>query len=230
MNSERIIYLNGEFVPESRAVVSVFDQGLVYGDGVFEGIRVYNGRVFKCEEHVDRLFRSAKAVALDIRMERAAMIEVVTGTCRRNGLRDGYVKLQVTRGLGDLSLLKLPAPRPTVFCIATSLAIYPEELYENGMKIITSSYRRNKADRIDPQIKSLNYLNNILAKIEASAAGAPEALMLNEEGLVAECTGDNVFLVVDGRLWTPPVHVGVLDGVTRRTVMELARGMGIEVL
>ncbi len=230
MNSEHTIYLNGNYVPESEARVSVFDQGVLYGDGIFEGIRAYNGRVFKCEEHVDRLYRSAKAVALEIGMNKEAMCGVITETCRRNSLRDGYIKVEVTRGTGDLSLLKLPTPKPTVFCIARELAIYSDEYYANGMPIITSCYRRNKADRIDPQIKSLNYLNNILAKIEAAAAGAGEALMLNEEGLVAECTGDNVFLVVEGRIWTPPVHVGVLDGVTRRTVIDLARGMGIEVL
>lgn len=224
------VYLNGRYVPERDARVSVFDQGLLFGDGVFEGIRAYNGRVFKCDEHIDRFFKSAKALALDLKMTREEAADIVVQTCRRNALTDGYIRLVATRGLGDLGLLKLPAPAPTVFCIATKLTLYSDEMYEKGMPIITSSYRRNRSDRIDPQIKSLNYLNNILAKIEAAATGVPEALMLTDEGLVAECTGDNVFLVVDGALWTPPVHIGVLDGITRRTVMDLAREKGLEVL
>lgn len=230
MMHELIIYLDGEFVKKSEAKISVFDQGVLFGDGVFEGIRVYSGAVFKCEEHVNRLYDSAKMLMLDIPIGREKLIDVVLETCRKNQIKEGYVRLVVTRGVGDLSLLPPERPKPTVFCIASGITIYPKEMYSKGMPVITAAQRRNRATIIDPQIKSLNYLNNILAKIEAEQAGVPEALMLTEEGIVAECTGDNIFIVMEEVLITPPIHVGILAGITRNTVMMLAKEMGIEVI
>lgn len=230
MSDELIIYLDGEYVKKSEAKVSVFDHGVLYGDGVFEGIRAYNGRIFRCKDHIDRIFAAAKAIMLDIPMSKEEMKEVLLETCRRNDLKDCYIRLVVTRGAGDLGLSPTKCPKPTVFCIASTITLYPSEMYEKGMPIITAAQRRNKATVVDPQIKSLNYLNNILAKIEANRAGASEALMLNHDGIVAECTGDNIFIIKDGVIYTPPIHIGILDGITRRTVIELARKMGIEVL
>jgi branched-chain amino acid aminotransferase len=230
MSQESCVYLDGRFVDRSEAMVSVFDQGLLFGDGIFEGIRAYNGRIFQLEEHTDRLFQGAKVLLLDVPLSPKEMKEAVVETCRRNRIEDGYIRLVVTRGPSPhLGLYPLPKPRPTVFCIAAKLSIYPEEMYAQGLPIITSVQRRNRAGVLDPQIKSLNYLNNILAKAEAARAGVPEALMLTEEGLVAECTGDNIFVVKDGRIATPPVHVGILDGITRRETIRLARGMGLDV-
>ncbi len=230
MNEEMWVYLDGRFVERSKARVSVFDQGLLFGDGIFEGIRAYNGRIFKLDEHIDRLFQGAKVILLDVPLGPEETKEAVVETCRRNGIADGYIRLVTTRGPSPhLGLYPLPKPRPTVFCIAAKLSIYPEEMYAQGMPIITSVQRRNRAGVLDPQIKSLNYLNNILAKAEAARAGVPEALMLTEEGLVAECTGDNIFVVKDGRITTPPVHVGILDGITRRETIRLAREMGLDV-
>ncbi len=228
--SEQIIYLDGEYVPECEAKVSVLDHGVLYGDGVFEGIRVYNGRIFKCEEHVDRLFNAAKAIMLDVQMTKQEMVEVLRETCRRNQLSDGYIRLVVTRGKGDLGLNPKNCPKCSVFCIAGSITLYPKEMYTKGMPIITAVQRRNKATIVDPQVKSLNYLNNILAKIEANRAGVSEALMLNHDGVVAECTGDNIFIVKNNVIYTPPIHVGILDGITRNTVIELAKTLGYEVL
>jgi branched-chain amino acid aminotransferase len=230
MKQELIIYLDGKFVKQSEAKISVFDQGVLFGDGVFEGIRVYSGAVFKCEEHVNRLYDSAKMLMIDIPISKEKLIDVVLETCRKNQIKEGYVRLVVTRGVGDLSILPPERSKPTVFCIASSITIYPKEMYNKGMPIITAAQRRNKATIIDPQIKSLNYLNNILAKIEAEQAGVPEALMLTEEGIVAECTGDNIFVVKEGVLTTPPIHVGILAGITRNTVMMLAKEMNIEVI
>lgn len=230
MSEEVCVYLDGRFLERSKAMVSVYDQGLLFGDGIFEGIRAYNGRIFKLEEHIDRLFQGAKVLLLDIPLTPKEMKEAVVETCRRNRIEDGYIRLVVTRGPSPhLGLYPLPKPRPTVFCIAAKLSIYPAEMYAQGMPIITSVQRRNRAGVLDPQIKSLNYLNNILAKAEAARAGVPEALMLTEEGLVAECTGDNIFLVKEGRITTPPVHVGILDGITRRETIRLARRMGVDV-
>jgi len=226
---ELIIYLDGEFVKQSEAKISVFDQGVLFGDGVFEGIRVYSGAVFKCEEHINRLYNSAKMLRLEIPISKEELTGVVLETCRKNQIKEGYVRLVVTRGIGDLSLLPKERPRSTIFCIASGIAIYPKEMYSKGMPIITAVQRRNRATILEPQIKSLNYLNNILAKIEAEQAGVPEALMLTEEGIVAECTGDNIFIVTRGVLTTPPIHVGILAGITRSTVMILAKEMGIEV-
>ncbi|MBS5316548.1 MAG: branched-chain-amino-acid transaminase [Clostridiales bacterium] len=227
--SQRIIYLDGNYVREEEAKISVFDHGVLYGDGVFEGIRVYNGRVFKCEEHINRLYNAAKAIMLEIPMSKEEMTEVLLETCRRNQIKDGYVRLVVTRGKGDLGLNPVSCKVASVFCIAGSITLYPDEMYIKGMPIITAVQRRNKATIVDPQIKSLNYLNNILAKIEANRAGVPEALMLNHDGVVAECTGDNIFIVKDNVIYTPPIYIGILDGITRNTVIELAKKLGYEV-
>lgn len=221
------VFLNGEFVDSERASVSVFDHGVLYGDGVFEGIRAYNGRVFRLPEHIDRIFSAAKAIALDIPYDKAGLSKIVVDTCKKNGLRDCYIRLVVTRGKGDLGLSPKNCKSATVFCIATGITLYTAEEYEKGMSLITSVQRRNKATIVDPQIKSLNYLNNILAKIEANRAGAAEALMLDHDGLVTECTGDNIFIVKDGVVYTPPVWLGILDGITRRTVIEVCRREGI---
>ncbi|MDQ0287010.1 branched-chain amino acid aminotransferase [Desulfofundulus luciae] len=224
-----IIYLNGEYVPEEKAVVSVFDHGLLYGDGVFEGIRAYHNRVFKLKEHIVRLYESARAIDLHIPLSQDEMTEVVLETCRRNGLKDAYIRLVVSRGRGDLGLDPRKCPEPTIFCIAASIQLYPRELYEKGLELVTVATRRNLPEACNPRVKSLNYLNNIYAKIEANLVGAPEAVMLNQEGYVAEATGDNIFIVKNGTLITPPPHVGILEGITRNTVMEIARGKGIPV-
>lgn len=224
-----IIYLNGEFVPEEQAVVSVFDHGLLYGDGVFEGIRAYYGRVFKLADHLDRLYDGARAMALEIPVTKEEMQEIVLETMRRNELRDAYIRLVVTRGVGDLGLDPRKCPKAFVFCIAASITLYPEELYKKGLSVITVATRRNIPTGCIPRVKSLNYLNNIYAKIEAARSGAPEAIMLNQEGYVAEATGDNIFLVKKGVLITPALHVGLLEGITRNTVMDLARERNITV-
>lgn len=221
------IYLDGQYVPKEQAVVSVFDHGLLYGDGVFEGIRSYNGRVFKLDEHLKRLYDSAKFIMLEIPMNRNEMEEVVLETLRRNRLRDAYIRLVVTRGVGDLGLSPDKCPKATVFCIAADIALYPERYYVEGLELITVPTRRNLAEALNPRVKSLNYLNNILAKIEGKIAGVEEAIMINQEGYVVECTGDNIFLVRDGALITPPSHVGALEGITRNTVIELASQMGV---
>ncbi|HHV62787.1 MAG TPA: branched-chain-amino-acid transaminase [Firmicutes bacterium] len=221
------IYIDGSFYPKAEAKISVFDHGYLYGDGVFEGIRAYNGRVFKCREHIDRLYNSAKAIALEIPMSKEELTEAMLETIRRNELRDCYIRLVVSRGAGDLGLSPTKCPRPTIVIIADSISLYPDEMYENGMSIITSSVRRNSPASIDPQIKSLNYLNNILAKIEANNAGVPEALLLNEHGLVCECTGDNIFIVKNGIVMTPPIYVGALDGITRQSVIDICSRLGI---
>ncbi|WP_334109559.1 branched-chain-amino-acid transaminase [Thermodesulfitimonas autotrophica] len=223
------IYLDGEYLPEEKAVVSVFDHGLLYGDGVFEGIRAYHGRVFKLKEHIDRLYESAKSILLKIPLSREEMQEVVLETCRRNNIRDGYIRLVVTRGRGDLGLDPKKCPRPTVFCIAASIQLYPPEFYERGLEVITVPTRRNVPEALNPRIKSLNYLNNILAKIEAGLYGVQEAIMLTSDGYVAEATGDNIFIVKNGKLITPPPHLGILEGITRNTVMALAREKGMAV-
>lgn len=222
-----IIYLDGKFVNEEEAKVSVFDHGLLYGDGVFEGIRAYHGRVFKLREHIQRLYESARHIALDPGLTQEQMMEVVLETCRRNNLKDAYIRLVVTRGRGDLGLDPRKCPKPFIFCIAADIQLYPEELYERGLELVTVGTRRNAPDALDPRIKSLNYLNNILAKIEATRAGAPEGLMLNKEGYVAEATGDNIFIVKNGCLYTPPAYIGLLEGITRNTVLELAKKLGI---
>lgn len=220
------IFLDGTYYDERTAKISVFDHGLLYGDGVFEGIRAYNGRVFKLKEHIDRLFYSAKAILLTIPMSHGEVMRAVVETCRRNNVRDGYIRLVVTRGVGTLGLNPNRCKRGSVIIIAGKIQLYPPELYERGMEIVTVPTTRNLHSAVNPAIKSLNYLNNILAKIEANNAGCEEAIMLNAEGYVAECTGDNVFIVKDGALMTPPLSAGALYGITRRVVIDLAQEAG----
>lgn len=222
-----IIYLNGEFVPEEKAVVSVFDHGFLYGDGVFEGIRAYNGVIFRLKEHVERLFASAKTIGLNIPMTQQEMSDAIVETVRRNNLRDAYIRPVVSRGCGDLGLDPAKCGRPTVVIIASTISIYPPELYEKGMEVAITSTRKNRPDVLSPRVKSLNYLSNIMAKIELSRAGIPEGIMLNTEGYVAEATADNVFIVKNGKLITPPSYLGLLEGVTRNAVLELAVKLGI---
>jgi branched-chain amino acid aminotransferase len=217
------IYLNGQMVEKEKAVVSVFDHGLLYGDGVFEGIRAYNGRVFKLHEHIDRLYNSARAILLTIPMSKPAVEEAVVATLRANKLRDAYIRLVVTRGEGDLGLDPAKCGKPTIFIITDKIALYPKEYYEKGLSVITSTIKRNIPEALNPSIKSLNYLNNILAKNEAVRSNVPEAIMLNREGYVAECTGDNIFVVKENTLLTPPTWAGTLEGITRNIVMEIAK-------
>ncbi len=224
-----LIYINGKFLPKEEAKVSVLDHGYLYGDGVFEGIRIYSGCIFKLKEHIDRLYNSARAIMLDIPMSKDELISVIVDTVKKNNLSDGYIRVVVSRGIGDLGLDPRKCSHPTVVVIADKIKLYPEELYKNGLEIITVPVRRNIPEAVNPQVKSLNYLNNILAKIEAIHRGYEEALMLNHEGYVAECTGDNIFLVRGNVLLTPPTSVGVLKGITAQTVMEIALDMGMEV-
>jgi branched-chain amino acid aminotransferase len=223
------IFIDGKYYSERDAKVSVFDHGLLYGDGIFEGIRIYHGRVFKLKEHIDRLFYSAKAILLNMPMTHAELMAATIETCRKNKLRDGYIRLVVTRGVGNLGLNPNKCKKASVIIIADKIQLYPEEYYKNGLVIITVPTTRNLHSALNPAIKSLNYLNNILAKIEANNAGCEEAIMLNSEGFVAECTGDNVFIVKNGELLTPPLSAGALYGITRGTVMDLAREAGIKV-
>lgn len=223
------IYIDGKFYDEKNAKISVFDHGLLYGDGIFEGIRAYHGRVFKLKEHVERLYYSAKAILLDIPLTPEQMSKAVVDTCRANKLRDGYIRLVVTRGIGTLGLNPNRCKEPSVIIIAGKIQLYPEELYQRGMEIVTVATTRNLANAVNPAIKSLNYLNNVLAKIEANNAGVEEAIMLNAQGFVAECTGDNIFLVRGSHLFTPPLSAGALYGITRGTVMDLAREAGLTV-
>ncbi len=221
------IFIDGKYYEKEKAKVSVFDHGLLYGDGVFEGIRAYHGRVFKLTEHVERLFCSAKAILLTIPMTPEAVARAVVETCRRNKIRDGYIRLLVTRGEGTLGLDPRRCPTASVIIIAATIQLYPQEFYEKGLTIITVPTTRNLHSALNPAIKSLNYLNNILAKIEAQNGGCEEAVMLNSEGFVSEGTGDNLFIVKGGRLLTPPLSAGVLYGITRQTVMELATESGV---
>ena len=223
------VFVDGKFVDEKKAVVSVFDHGLLYGDGVFEGIRAYNGRVFKLSEHVGRLFYSAKAILLKIPMSHRAICEAVRAACKRNKIRDGYVRLVVTRGAGTSGLDPNRCSNPQVIIIADKIQLYPETFYKKGLEIVTVPTTRNHTNAVNPAIKSLNYLNNILAKIEAINAGCVEAIMLNSQGFVAECTGDNVFMLKGGELLTPPLAAGALYGITRGVAIELAKSLGVEV-
>lgn len=223
------IYLDGQFYDKENAKISVFDHGLLYGDGVFEGIRFYQGRVFRLTEHIDRLFDSAKAICLTVPLDKPAMTEAVLETIRQNALQDGYVRLVVTRGSGDLGLNPALCPKATVFIIASKITLYPEEMYRTGLVVTTCATRRIPHGALSPMVKSLNYLNNVLAKIEAQQSGAGEGLMLNEQGYVAECTGDNVFIVKNGALFTPPISSGALAGITRGVVFELAAELGIPI-
>jgi branched-chain amino acid aminotransferase len=223
------IYIDGKFHGEKDAKISVFDHGLLYGDGVFEGIRAYHGRVFKLKEHIDRLFCSAKAILLSIPMSQAEVMAATVETCRQNKIHDGYIRLLVTRGVGTLGLNPNRCKRPSVIVIADKIQLYPKEYYDRGLDIVTVPTMRNLHSALNPAIKSLNYLNNILAKIEANNAGVEEAIMLNAEGFVSECTGDNLFIVKGNQLLTPPLSAGALYGITRGVVMELGRERGLQV-
>ncbi|HKI68197.1 MAG TPA: aminotransferase class IV, partial [Verrucomicrobiae bacterium] len=216
------IFIDGKYFDERTAKVSVFDHGLLYGDGIFEGIRAYNGRVFKLKEHIGRLFDSAQAILLKMPMSHGAIMRAVVETCRRNRIRDGYIRLVVTRGIGTLGLNPYRCKNPSVIIIADRIQLYPPALYRRGMEIITVPTVRSLHSALNPAIKSLNYLNNILAKIEAINAGCEEAIMLNAEGFVAECTGDNIFMVKNGKLFTPSLSAGALYGITRQTLIEIA--------
>jgi branched-chain amino acid aminotransferase len=213
--------MNGKLVKEEEAKISVFDHGLLYGDGIFEGIRIYNSTIFKLDEHIERLYFSAKAILLDIPLNFKDMKEAVLNTVRANKLQDGYIRLVITRGTGDLGLNPLKCETPTIIIIANKIALYPKSLYEKGLDVITVPTRRNLTESINPAIKSLNYLNNILAKIEANNSGFPEALLLNQEGFVSECTGENIFIVKGKKVITPPICAGVLGGITRDTIQEI---------
>jgi branched-chain amino acid aminotransferase len=223
------VYIDGKYFDERNAKISVFDHGLLYGDGVFEGIRAYHGRVFKLKEHIDRLFYSAKAILLTIPLSHAEITQAVLDTCRRNKIRDGYIRLVVTRGVGTLGLNPNRCKSASVIIIAGKIQLYPAEYYNRGLDIVTVPTLRNLHSALNPAIKSLNYLNNILAKIEATNAGCEEAVMLNAEGFVSECTGDNIFIVKENHLFTPPLSAGALYGVTRRVVLEIAAEAGLTV-
>ncbi len=220
------IYIDGSIVDEAEAKISVFDHGLLYGDGIFEGIRFYAGRVFKLKEHIDRLFDSARAIHLTLTWTRAEVTEALLETIRANELKDGYIRLVVTRGVGSLGLSPYLCEKPSLIIIASKISLYSEEKYRDGLCLITCGTRRPGPAALSPSVKSLNYLNNILAKIEALQAGCEEGVILNEQGFVAECTGDNIFIVKNGEVFTPPVTAGSLDGITRLAVMEIVRELG----
>ncbi|MEF8788081.1 MAG: branched-chain-amino-acid transaminase, partial [Planctomycetota bacterium] len=223
------VCIDGELVDKEDATVSVFDHGLLYGDGVFEGIRVYNGEMFRGSAHIDRLFDSAKAIALDIPASKQEVRDDIYRTLEANGLTNAYVRVVVTRGEGTLGLDPTKCSEPCIIIITDDIVLYPDEYYEKGLEVITVPTLRNHQNALSPKIKSLNYLNNILAKIEGLQAGVVEAIMLNQQGYVAECTGDNIFVVKDGDLITPPAHAGILEGITREVVIELARRLDLEV-
>ncbi len=230
MTAELQIYLDGKFVPKSEAKISVFDHGLLYGDGVFEGIRVYSGCVFRLDAHLERLEYSAKALLLNLPWTREQISDAVCETCRRNGIRDGYIRLLITRGVGSLGLSPKSCSSPSLIIIADKIQLYPEVYYQQGLKIITVPTRRSSPAMLPPMVKSLNYVNNILAKIEAQHSGYEEAIMLDDAGYVAECTGDNVFVIHKGKLFTPPPSAGALKGITRAAAMDIAQELGIEVV
>ena len=217
------IYIDGKLIDKEKAYISVFDHGLLYGDGVFEGIRTYDGLVFRLKEHIDRLYKSADAIELKIPLTKMEMTGAITITLKANKLENAYIRLVVTRGVGDLGLDPRKCPNPTVFIITHKIALYPREFYRKGLEIVTAKTRRNYPQSLDPRIKSLNYLNNILAKLDAIKSGTEEAIMLTYDGYVAECTGDNIFMVKNGELITPPVDIGALEGITRDAVIQLAR-------
>lgn len=221
------IFLDGTFVNREDAKLSVFDHGLLYGDGIFEGIRVYDGNVFKLTQHIRRLYDSAKSILLDIAYSPAEMEEIVCETVRRNGLTSGYIRLVVTRGMGDLGLSPFNCKTSCVIVIAEQLAMFAQSLYDEGIKAVTAATRRTRTDALNPKIKSLNYLNNVMIKMEAYAAGANEAIVLNNEGYVVEGSGENIFIVRDGVLTTPPCYLGALEGITRATVIDMATQMGL---
>jgi branched-chain amino acid aminotransferase len=223
------IYIDGKFYSEADAKISVFDHGLLYGDGIFEGIRFYNGRVFRLEEHLERLWDSAHSICLEIPMSMNEMTEALLETIRQNELRDGYIRLLVTRGIGNLGLNPAQCKQPSVIIIASTIALYSPEIYEKGLTVVTSATRRTSPGALNPAVKSLNYLNNVMARIEANLAGADEALMLNDAGNVAECTADNIFVVKRGQIFTPPIAASALRGITRLVVFEMAAELGIKI-
>lgn len=223
------VFIDGKFYDKEKAKISVFDHGLLYGDGVFEGIRLYEGNIFRLSQHIDRLIASAKYIMLELPMTKEELIEATVKTCRINKLWNGYIRLVVTRGEGTLGLSPWLCPKPTVIIIAADIKLYPDEHYTHGLKIVTVPTLRNFAECVNPRVKSLNYLNNILAKIEAHHAGSLEALMLSKEGYVVECTGDNIFIIKDEVLYTPPVYLGALKGITRDCIIELAEKCGYKV-
>jgi branched-chain amino acid aminotransferase len=223
------IYIDGKFYSQADAKISVFDHGLLYGDGIFEGIRFYNGRVFRLEEHIDRLWDSARSICLEIPLSKRDMTEALLETIRQNDLRDGYIRQIVTRGIGNLGLNPAQCERPSVIIIATTIALYPEAAYKNGLTVVTCATRRTNPGALNPAVKSLNYLNNVMARIEANLAGADEALMLNDAGNVAECTADNVFVIKRGQIFTPPITAGALRGITRSVVFEIAGELGLKI-
>ena len=227
---EAKIYIDGKFYSEANAKISVFDHGLLYGDGIFEGIRFYNGRVFRLEEHLDRLWDSARSICLEIPMSKRDMTEAVLETIRQNHLRDGYIRLLVTRGIGNLGLNPAQCKYPSVIIIVATIALYHESIYRKGLTIVTCATRRSSPAALNPAVKSLNYLNNVMARIEANLAGADEALMLNDAGNVAECTADNVFIIKRGQIFTPPITAGALRGITRSIVFEIAAELGIKIM
>ncbi len=229
MHNEPFVYLDGEFYPKSQAKVSVFDHGLLYGDGVFEGIRAYNGYVFKLKEHIDRLFQSALAIMLEIPLTKAQITEVVLETLRKNTIKDAYIRLVVTRGVGDLGLDPRKCPKATIFCITGAIALHGDEAKLKGITTFVSWVRRQAVDATSHEIKSLNYLNSVMAKIEANMAGADEAISLDKNGFVAEGVGENIFIMRDGRLITPPTCAGALAGITSQVVRKLAAKLGYEV-
>jgi len=226
---EAKIYIDGKFYSEANAKISVFDHGLLYGDGIFEGIRFYNGRVFRLEEHLNRLWDSARSICLEIPMTMQNMTDAVLETIRQNHLRDGYIRLLVTRGIGNLGLNPTQCKSPSVIIIAATIALYHEDFYRKGLTIVTCATRRSSPAALNPAVKSLNYLNNVMARVEANLADADEALMLNDAGNVAECTADNVFIVKRGQIFTPPVSAGALRGITRSVVFEIAAELGVKV-
>ena len=226
---EARIYIDGKFYAEADAKVSVFDHGLLYGDGVFEGIRFYNGRVFRLEEHLERLWDSARSICLDVPISMPEMTEALLETIRQNDLRDGYIRLILTRGVGNLGLNPAQCKRPSVIIIAATIALYSAEVYEKGLTVVTCATRRTNPGALNPAVKSLNYLNNVMARIEANLAGADEALMLNDQGNVAECTADNIFIIKHGQIFTPPISAGALRGITRAVVFEIAAELGIKI-
>jgi branched-chain amino acid aminotransferase len=227
--TEAKIYVDGKFYSEAHAKVSVFDHGLLYGDGIFEGIRFYNGRVFRLEEHLERLWDSARSICLKIPMTRLEMAEALLETIRQNHLRDGYIRLLVTRGVGNLGLNPEQCKNPSVIIIAATITLYHEDFYRKGLSIVTVATRRSNPASLNPAVKSLNYLNNVMARIEANLAGADEALMLNDAGNIAECTADNVFIIKHGQIFTPPITAGALRGITRSIVFEIGNEFDIKV-
>src|SRR6202047_3910669 len=224
------IYIDGNFYDQTEAKISVFDHGLLYGDGVFEGIRFYHDRVFRFDEHIDRLCSSAKSIALELPMSKSELIAAPLETIRQNDLHDCYIRLLLTRGVGSLGLSPDSCRRPSVIVIAATIALYPEDLYHKGLTMVTCSTRRTSPAALSPRVKSLNYLNNIMAKLEAQNAGAGEGLMLNEQGYVAECTGDNIFILRHGQMSTPHLNSGILEGVTRAVVFDLAEELKIRTI